>query len=310
MSRYAHEPVMVEEVLRDLEVRPGGVYIDGTLGGGGHAAAILERSAPDGWLYGCDVDPEAVAAARERLQPQAGRFEVREGSYADLGQWVPAGRCDGALLDFGISSHQVDTPERGFALRQDAPLDLRFSQRSGLTAADWINAAPVEELERVIRELGEEPAARRLARALVEERRRSAVWTTGRLAALAERVLRRHGGRIHPATRLFQALRMVVNREVETLVAGLETVWTLLRTGGRLACLAFHGGEARRIKAFARERARGYEVMGEVDRPEFRRDRSPELRWVHRHAVRPSRAEVLRNPRSRSALLYAFERLV
>lgn len=309
MATYFHKPVLVEEVCAALDVRPGGTYVDGTLGGGGHAEAVLSLSAPDGKLYGCDVDPEAMSAARDRLNRFADRSELREGTYADLPTWAPVRGCDGALLDFGVSSHQLDTPERGFSLRQDGPLDMRFNGKSERTAADFVNEAPVDELERVIKELGEEPSARRIARGIAAARHRSPIRSTGQLAAIVEGVLGRRGGRIHPATRLFQALRLVVNREVEEMQAGLEAVWELLRDGGRLVCIAFHGGEARLIKAFGHRLSRNYEVVGDVDLPEFRRPRNPRLKWVHRHAVRPSRQEVRANPRSRSSLLYAFERL-
>lgn len=281
--------------------------MDGTLGGGGHAVAILEGSCPDGRLYGCDLDPEAMNHARRQLEPFTGRFEVREGSYVALPEWVPLGTCDGVLLDLGLSSHEVDSPGRGFSLQQDGPLDMRFSPHTALTAAQLVNEAPAPELERIIRDLGEEPAARSVVRAIERERRQTRIETTRQLAAIAERVLPRRGA--HPATRLFQALRMAVNREVETIREGLESVWKLLRQNGRLACIAFHGGEARLVKEFGHRLSRNYTVEGPVDRPEFRRPQTPRLRWVHRHAVRPSREEIRRNRRSRSSLLYVFERI-
>lgn len=309
MDDAFHQAVMVAEVLAALAVRPGGVYADGTLGGGNHAAAILERSQPDGRLYGCDLDPEAMSRAQVRLEPFAGRFVLREGSYVTLPEWVPAGSCDGVMLDLGVSSHELDTAARGFSLRHDGPLDMRFSPHSSPTAAALVNETPVAELARIFRELGEEPAALRLARAIDQERRRTRIETTGHLVAVTERVLPPRGRGVHPATRLFQALRMAVNREVETIREGLLAAWKLLRENGRLVCIAFHGGEARLVKEFGHRLSRNYEVVGPVDRPEFRRPQTPQLRWVHRHAVRPSREEVRVNRRSRSSLLYAFERI-
>jgi 16S rRNA (cytosine1402-N4)-methyltransferase len=306
---FRHEPVLLREVVEGLAVRSGGLWIDGTIGGGGHAEAVLQASAPDGRLIGCDLDAEAVKAARERLQGFGRRVTVHEGSYADLGQWAPRGECDGVVADFGVSSWQLDQAERGFSHQKDGPLDMRFSRVNGPTAMDLVNQTTVNELEKLIRNLGDEPRARRLARAIESERQRSPITTTTQLAALAERVCPRRGARIHPATKLFQALRLATNRELETVQAGLRVMWELLRPTGRLALIGFHSGENRLIKRFGRELARDYTVPGEVDRPEFRTPCEPRLRWVHRRALRPSPDEVARNPRSRSAFLFVFEKL-
>lgn len=311
MGGYRHEPVLVREVVGVLDVGPGDLWIDATTGGGGHAEAILRASAPDGGLVGCDWDPEAVAAAGERLRPFGNRVEIHEGSYVDLGAWVAPGSARGALADFGLSSWQLDSKERGFSVRpdSDAALDMRFSRRGGRTAAEWLNQATVTEIETTFREFGGESRARRIAAAVDAARRHAPILTTRQLAALVERVCPRRGARRHPATRVFQALRIVVNDELANVAAGLRVLWSLLAPGGRLALIAYHSGESRLIKSFARELGRDYDVVGEVDRPEFRRPRPRRLRRLTAHAIRPSEAEVRVNPRSRSALLYAFEKL-
>lgn len=309
MDGFHHEPVLLREVVEGLGVRPGGLWIDCTVGGGGHAEAVLRASAPDGRLIGCDLDPAAVGAARERLRRFGSRVAVHEGSYVNLSDWAPRGECDGVTADFGVSSWQLENAERGFSHQRLGKLDMRFGRSEGPTAMDLVNQATVDELEKMIRELGDEPRARRLARAIEVERGRAPLTTTTQLAALAERVCPRRGARIHPATKLFQALRLAVNCELEAVHSGLRVMWDLLRPSGRLALIGFHSGETRLIKRFGRDLARNYEVTGEVDRPEFREPCEPRLRWVHRRAVHPSEDEVARNPRSRSALLYVFEKL-
>jgi len=299
---------MVAEVLEALQPRAGHRYADGTVGGGGHAAAILTASSPTGWLFGCDRDGAAVEAAGRRLKEFAGRFELRRGNFADLADWVPAASCSGVLLDLGVSSPQLDTAERGFSFQQDGPLDMRMDQRESLTAAELLNAASETELATVFRELGGERDARRFARAIVRERGRRRFETTGQLAGLLERLAPRQGRKTHPATRVFQALRIAVNDEIGSLQRGLEAALKVLRPGGRLAVLTFHSLEDRVVKNFGRERARDYTFDGEVDVPELRRPRAPELRWVSRKAVVPSAAEMAENPRSRSAQLRVMEK--
>jgi 16S rRNA (cytosine1402-N4)-methyltransferase len=304
-----HKPVMVAEVLAALQPRAGGRYADGTIGAGGHAEAILRASAPDGWLCGCDRDGAALERARARLAPFAGRFELRQGNFAELADWVPPGRCDGVLLDLGVSSMQLDQPERGFSFQQDGPLDMRMDAGQALTAAQLVNESSVPELARMFRELGDERQAGRIARAIERERGRQRIETTGALARLIERVTPRRGARIHPATRVFQALRMAVNDELGSLRRGLDEALTILKPGGRLAVITFHSAEDRVVKQFGRLRARGYEVPGEVDVPELRRPRVPDLRWVERKGIRPGVAESGENPRARSAQLRVFEKV-
>ena len=309
MSNYVHKPVMVAEVLAALAPKPGGCYADGTLGGGGHAAAILAASSPNGWLYGCDRDGAAIEVARARLAEFAGRFEIRQGNFGKLADWVPAGSCDGVVLDLGASSPQLDTPERGFSFQRDGPLDMRMDARQQLTAAELVNEADADELARIFWEWGGERQARRIARALERERCRCRFETTLQLAGLIERVAPRQGKGKHPATKVFLALRLAVNDEIGSLQCGLAAALTILKPGGRLAVITFHSLEDRLVKNFGRARARDYTFTGGVDVPELRQPRAPELKWVRRKAVEPGAAELAANPRSRSARLRIFEKI-
>jgi 16S rRNA (cytosine1402-N4)-methyltransferase len=306
---YSHKSVMVAEVLAGLGVKPNGRYADGTVGGGGHAAAVLESSGPNGWLFGCDRDGAAVEAARARLAPFTGRFEIRRGNFADLAEMAGAGSFDGVLLDLGVSSAQLDQAERGFSFQQDGPLDMRMDTRQGATAAELVNGLDADELAKILWEWGGEPQARRLARAMVAERQKTPFKTTGQLAALVERLAPRRGKRTHPATATFQALRLAVNDEPGSLQRGLAAALTILKPGGRLVVITFHSLEDRLVKEFGRARARDYEFSGTVDVPELRRPRAPELRLVERRGVKPGAAEVAENPRSRSAQLRVMEKM-
>lgn len=303
---------MVAEVLTALQPKSGGRYVDGTVGGGGHAAVILEASAPAGWLTGCDRDAAAVDAARARLAAFAGRFEVRQGNFGDLADWLAAGSCDGVLLDLGVSSAQLDLPERGFSFQQDGPLDMRMDRRQALTAAELINRASAEELARIFWELGGERESRRLARAILRERARQPFSRTRQLAEVIEASVAgtpRAGRRAHPATKVFQALRLAVNDELGSLTRGLGAALKILKPGGRLAVITFHSLEDRLVKDFGRARARDYTFTGGMDVPELREPRTPELRWVTRKAIRPGAAELAANPRCRSAQLRVLEKL-
>ncbi|MDB6018905.1 MAG: Ribosomal small subunit methyltransferase [Pedosphaera sp.] len=299
---------MVAEALDALKVRPGGRYADGTLGGAGHAAAILAASAPIGLLFGCDRDGAAVEAAQRRLAEFAGRFEVRRGNFAELVEMVEPESCDGVLLDLGVSSPQLDSPERGFSFQQDGPLDMRMDARQELTAADLVNGLDADELAKIFWELGDEPQSRRFARAIEQDRRQRPFQTTAQLAGLIERLAPRHGKKSHPATRVFQALRMAVNDELGSLERGLAGALQILKPCGRLAVITFHSLEDRRVKEFGRKRARDYTFPGEVDVPELRQPRKPELQWVQRKAVTPGATELAANPRSRSAQLRVMEK--
>jgi 16S rRNA (cytosine1402-N4)-methyltransferase len=297
------------EALAALNLRPGGRYVDGTIGGAGHAVGILRAIGDAGWLWGIDRDGAALKVAAERLEAFTGRFELRKGGFDRMAEWVPEGGADGVLLDLGVSSPQLDHAERGFSFQQEGPLDMRMDRDQALTAADVVNTTPVEELARVFAEYGEEPKAMRLARLIEEERRARPLRTTLDLARLVERAVPRRGARIHPATRVFQAVRMVVNDELGQLDRGLEAAFRVLKPGGRLAVITFQSLEARRVKQWGAARARDYDFDGEVDVPELRRPRLPTLRWVARRAVVAGEAEIAVNPRARSAQLRVLEKV-
>jgi len=314
-SLFSHKPVLVGEVLAALQPRPGGRYADGTIGLGGHAAAMLAASSPNGWLYGCDRDGAAVEAAARRLNEAgfAGRFEIRRGNFAELfsetAEWIPRGSCDGALLDLGVSSPQLDEAGRGFSFQRDGPLDMRMDLRQSLTAAEVVNGWDEAELARIFWEYADEPQSRRLARAIERERQGRRFETTGQLASFIEKVAPRHGQKKHPATRVFQALRVAVNDEVRSLKSALAAACTLLRPGGRLAVITFHSLEDRIVKHFGREHTRDYTFEGEVDVPELRQPRAPMLAWVQRKSIQPGAEEIADNPRARSAQLRVLEKV-
>ena len=308
MEERLHKPVMVAEVLAGLAPKAGGQFADGTLGSGRLAARILAATSPNGWLFGCDRDADAVEVARRELAGFAGRFEVRQGNFADMPEWIPAGSCDGVALDLGISSMQLETAERGFSFQRDGPLDMRMDRRQAITAEDLVNTCDREELARIFREFGGEPQARRLAGALIRERTRRRISRTGQLAELVAKVAPRRGKKAHPATRVFQALRVAVNNELESLRRGLDGALRILKPGGRLVVITFHSLEDRMVKEFGQERARAYTYPGEVDIPELRVPKTPELKLLGRKAMVPGEAELRENPRSRSAHLRVMQK--
>ncbi len=299
-----HIPVLLQAVLSFLQVRPGGVYIDGTVGGGGHAAAILKASAPDGRLLGIDRDPAALEVARERLAPYGERVSLRHGSFADLARLAEGfSPADGILLDLGLSSLQLADPERGFSFAHDGPLDMRFDPNGGgPTAADLVNHLSLKELTDVLYRYGEEKQARRIAAAIVAAR---PIYRTSELADLIERTVGRRE-RIHPATRTFQALRIAVNRELEMLEAALPQALDVLRPGGRLVVISFHSLEDRIVKQFLRRESRDCICPPEV--PVCICGHRARVRVLTPHPVRPDGAEVMTNPRARSARLRAAEK--
>jgi 16S rRNA (cytosine1402-N4)-methyltransferase len=300
---------MVAEVLAALKPQPAGRYADGTLGGAGHAASLLAASRPTGWLSGCDRDGVAVEAARKRLAGKfAGRFEIRRRNFSEMADWIPAASCEGVLLDLGVSSPQLDSADRGFSFQRDGPLDMRMDDRQKLTAADLVNGLSAEELAKIFWEFGGERESRRFARAIVHDRAQRKFETTGQLAELAGRLAPRRGKKSHPATKVFQALRIAVNDEIGSLKRGLEAAVKILKPGGRLAVITFHSLEDRVVKEFGRERTRDYTFTGEVDVPELRQPRAPEVKWVSRKAVQPGEIELQENPRSRSAQLRILEK--
>jgi 16S rRNA (cytosine1402-N4)-methyltransferase len=300
---------MLGEVLAALQPRPGGHYVDGTVGLGGHAAAILAASSPTGWLWGCDCDGAALEAAARHLAEFRGRFELRRGNFAELADWIAPASADGVLLDLGVNSSQLDQPERGFSFQADGPLDMRLDDRQPTTAAHLVNGLSEAALEKLFRELGDEPQARRFARAIAQDRRARPFETTGQLARLIERLAPRHGKKRHPATRVFQALRLAVNDEIPSLRRALAAACLLLKPAGRLAVITFHSGEDRVVKEWGREQTRDYTYEGAVDVPELRRPCAPQMTWIHRKALTPSAAEVAENPRARSAQLRVLEKL-
>lgn len=309
VPEFAHKSVLLAEVLEGLQPKAGGKYFDGTLGGAGHSAAILRASAPDGWLWGMDRDGDALAAAERRLVEFAGRFELKRGNYSEAEDWIEHGSCDGILLDLGVSSPQLDWSERGFSFQADGPLDMRMDQRQERSAAALVNREEEFELAKIFWELGEERQSRRFAKAMVEQRKAKPFTTTKELADFIERLAPRHGKRTHPATQVFQALRMAVNDELGSLRRGLAGAVKILRPGGRMVVITFHSLEDRVVKEFGRERTREYTFEGEVDVPELRQPCVPELRWVQRKAIQPGAAEVNANPRSRSAQLRVIEKV-
>jgi 16S rRNA (cytosine1402-N4)-methyltransferase len=310
VSEFIHKSVMAAEVLAALRPRANGRYADGTLGGAGHAAHMLAASSPTGWLSGCDRDGVAVEVARRRLAEQfAGRFEIRRGNFSELADWVPAASCDGVLLDLGVSSPQLDSAERGFSFQNDGPLDMRMDDQQKLTAADLVNELGAEELAKIFWEFGDERDSRRFARAMVHDRGQRKFTTTRQLAELIERLAPRHGKKSHPATKVFQALRIAVNDEIGSLKRGLAAAVKILKPGGRLAVITFHSLEDRVVKEFGRERTRDYTFSGAVDVPELRTPCVPELKWVSRKAILPGEDELKENPRSRSAQLRVLEKI-
>ena len=311
-----HVSVLLEATLDGLHVVAGGRYIDGTLGAGGHAAAILERSAPDGLLLGLDVDPTALALAGARLAPFGNRAVLVHANAGDLASVARArgfAPADGVLLDLGVSSMQLDTAERGFSFQADAPLDMRMdpTDTSRPTAADLVNRLPEGDLADLIYQYGEERGSRRIARRIVAERAHSPITTTGRLAAIVQSALggRPTGpkGRIHPATQTFQALRIAVNQELDVLPQALEGALDILRPGGRLAVIAFHSLEDRLVKQFIAQEVKGCICPPEL--PVCQCGRSPRLKTVSRGAIQATEAEQAANPRARSARLRVAERI-
>ena len=301
---------MAAEVLAALKPVPGGRYADGTLGGAGHAARLLAASSPTGWLSGCDRDGVALEVARARLAGKfAGRFELRRGNFSELADWVAEKSCDGVLLDLGVSSPQLDRAERGFSFQQDGPLDMRMDDRQPLTAADLVNTEEPAALAKIFWEYGDERDSRRFAKAIAHDRALRKFETTKQLADLIERLAPRHGKKAHPATKVFQALRIAVNDEIGSLKRGLAAAVKILKPGGRLAVITFHSLEDRVVKEFGRERTRDYTFTGAVDVPELRTPCVPELKWVSRKAIMPGEAELDENPRSRSAQLRVLEKI-
>lgn len=302
----AHRSVLWQEVMEALAVRPEGRYIDTTLGGGGHSRGILERLGPGGRLLALDRDPEALARTGKALAPWSDRLTLVHGRFGKLAEYATEQDMkdvDGIVMDLGISSDQLDDPRRGFSFSREGPLDMRMDPTTGASAADLVNSAPAEELAEWLWTYGEERLSRRIARAIVAAR---PLHTTAELAAVVEKAAGGRRGRIHPATRTFQALRIRVNRELEELEAGLTQGLNLLTPGGRLAVIAFHSLEDRIVKQTFRAHEGRWESL-----PEGGADwigREPACRAIHRRPVVAKPEETASNPRARSAKLRVTER--
>ncbi len=300
-------PVLLAEVLAALNLRPGAAVIDATLGAGGHAEAILERTAPDGRLLGLDRDAVAIQAASGRLARFTGRIALAQASYASIGEAARDAELapvDGILFDLGYSSPQIDDPARGFSFRADGPLDMRFDRRQEVTAADLVNGLPEGELADLIARYGEERYAWRIARAIVAAR---PIEGTLRLAEVVAGAQPPSRERIHPATRTFQALRIAVNDELGQLEQALPQTLDLLRPGGRLAVISFHSLEDRIVKQFMRREAR--DCLCPPEQPVCTCGHTAALRIVTRKPIPAGAAEVAANPRARSARLRVAERI-
>jgi len=291
---FRHIPVLVEEVMTFLRCEPGRTYVDATLGGGGHASEILKRTAPDGVVIGMEWDEEALSEARNTLMPFGDRGKIFRENFIHLPDLMKAESADGILLDLGLSSIHLEKEERGFSFKGEGPLDMRMDQRMNHTAAYLINRLSSEELEYTLSHYGEERWAKRIARAIVQEREREPLKTTQTLRKIVHRAVPRrfHFRRIDPATRTFQAFRIRVNEELDNLGKILETGWKILKRGGRICIISFHSLEDRMVK----ETFRRLEKQGE-------------MRILTKKPVTPSEEEQRRNPRSRSAKLRCAERV-
>jgi 16S rRNA (cytosine1402-N4)-methyltransferase len=301
-----HIPVLLRETVSALEPAAGKIILDGTVGGGGHALALLEAGAS---VIACDQDPEALEEAGKRLAGYPGQVRFIESNFADVGDRLPefgVKELDGVLLDLGVSSHQIDTPSRGFSFLGNGPRDQRLGSHDLRTAADLVNQSSQEELARIFFEFGEEPAGRRVAAHLVKVRRRSPIQTTNDLAQAVESVIPKRGPR-HPATRVFQALRIAVNDELSVLERALRDLSLWLKGGGRMAVIAFHSLEDRIVKRYFREISQEW-----IDRPEWpapQRNPAYAFRLITARPIEPREEEVRQNSRARSAKLRTIERI-
>jgi 16S rRNA (cytosine1402-N4)-methyltransferase len=308
--KFAHTSVLIQESMGLLKPRPGECYLDGTLGGGGHAEEILLRSSPDGRVLGLDWDEDAVRAAGQRLSRFGDRLTVRQANFdqaKEILAHINWNQVDGVLLDLGVSSHQFDAAERGFSFQARAPLDMRMDRRQRLTAFEVVNSFPETEIAKIIADYGEEPRARRIAAAIATERKARAIETTIDLADLISRVKGRRSRAHHPATQTFQALRIAVNRELETLKRFLESGYELLRPGGRMVIISFHSLEDRLVKTAFRKWSEKCVCPPRTLKCEC--GWSQKAQRLTRKPIIASAEEVRANPRARAAKLRAIVRL-
>ncbi len=305
----AHRPVLLDESVAALAIRPDGVYIDGTFGRGGHSRQILDGLGEAGRLIGIDKDPEAITHAQAVFGGD-GRFVIERGSFAMLAEIAEqqgvTGKVDGILLDLGVSSPQLDQAERGFSFLQEGPLDMRMDPETGFSAAEWLMGAEAKEIADVLKTFGEERHARRIARAIVAARQEQPIRTTRQLSEIVSAANPAWEKGKHPATRCFQGIRIFINRELEDLERFLDQVLDVLAPGGRLAVISFHSLEDRMIKRFMRDQAKGDRFPPGV--PVTQDQLNPKLRLLGK-AIRAGKAELEENPRSRSAVLRVAERL-
>lgn len=310
---FQHQPVLMNQTLNSLKLRPGGVYLDGTLGGGGHTEAILQATEPDGKVIGLDQDDEALAAASQRLKPFGERFCPIRANFAEMEQVLAAegiAGLDGVLLDIGVSSHQLDEPDRGFSYMQDGPLDMRMDRRGGQTATDLVAELSESELANLIYRYGEEKFSRRIARRIVEQRAQTPIESTKQLAELISAAIpaaQRRKEKQHPAKRTFQALRIAVNDELGVLERGLVAAFASLKSGGRLSVITFHSLEDRIVKNYFAGLAKGCECPPEF--PVCVCGKQPQALLITRRPQTATEDELQSNPRARSAKLRTVEKL-
>jgi 16S rRNA (cytosine1402-N4)-methyltransferase len=293
---YEHFPVLVEEVLEFLQPHPDGIYVDGTLGGAGHALKILERSSPTGQLIGIDRDKDAIQEARKRLEPYQGRTTIIHGNFSDLRETLRElniGKVDAILLDLGVSYQQLMDPKRGFSFQSEGPLDMRMDQTRGEPASKLINTCSQRELEEILRRYGEGRWARRIAKAIVRHRQKIPIATTRQLRDIISSAVRKPPRRIHPATKAFQAIRISVNDELNNLVQVIRDGIPLVKSRGRFCIVSFHSLEDRIVKETFRQYERSLEL----------------ITIITRKPISPSKREIAENPRARSAKLRVAERV-
>jgi len=308
MKTYQHQAVLLEEAVSSLKIKGDGNYLDATFGRGGHSRAIMTRLTEQGRLFTLDKDPQAVAAGLEEWAGEP-RFSIVQGSFAEMDrmvrEWHIERNLDGILLDLGVSSPQLDDPERGFSFAKEGPLDMRMDPTKGVSAADWLAETPEREMSRAFWEFGEERYARRIARSIVKARQQGRLETTTQLAELIEDTIGKKEKK-HPATRCFQAIRIVVNDELGDLARGLDAAIRQLRPGGRLVAISFHSLEDRLVKRTFREAVRPGKIRRNIpDDPDW----SQRLKLVGK-ATRPSETEISANPRARSAVMRVAEKIV
>ncbi|MBE0438929.1 MAG: 16S rRNA (cytosine(1402)-N(4))-methyltransferase RsmH [Gammaproteobacteria bacterium] len=308
-SYSEHLPVLLNETVAALAVKPDGIYIDGTFGRGGHARAILAQLSDKGRLLGLDKDPAAIVAGQKLAQVDQ-RFSIAQCSFSKLSSQVYdhvwQGKVDGILLDIGVSSPQLDVAERGFSFQKDGPLDMRMNPDAGISAAQWLAIADIDEIATVLKTLGEERFGKRIARAIVETREHTPITTTKQLANLIDKASPFREKHKHPATRSFQAIRIFINNELAELELALQQAVDVLAVGGRLAVISFHSLEDRIVKRFFRDQARGDDLPANF--PVTVDQLNPKIRLVGK-AVKASDAELAQNPRARSAVLRIAEKL-